>query len=300
MIFLLNYYQHLPEIISSVALRVSSFTLGWYPIMYIIGFVIVFFLLQFRKRETTWKEIIQNSKFKTQNYNPKFENELILDFLIYSFWGLVIGARLGYIIFYNLPHYLANPWEIISPFDAAGKFIGLYGMSYHGGLIGVIIATWLFARKNRINFWSWADFAVPAIPAGFFFGRIGNFLNGELYGRITTRVWGMYFPASPLNLRHPSQLYEAFFEGIVLFVILWSIRNGVRYKNKVLHVSCFMLYVFLYGFLRFFLEFFREPDPQLGFILKWAENGLTMGQILSLGMVIFSVFAFLYPVRSKN
>jgi phosphatidylglycerol---prolipoprotein diacylglyceryl transferase len=289
MTYQLNFYQHLPEYISPAAFHIGSFEVGWYPIMYIIGFAVVFFLLRLRRKEGVWRKIIHNSKF---------ENDLILDFLTHSFIGLLIGGRLGYVLFYNLPYYLTNPWSIVSPFDPAGKFIGIYGMSYHGGLIAVVLATWLFCKKNKIEFFKWANFVAPAVPAGFFFGRVGNFLNGELYGRIMAKPWGMYFSASPLNLRHPSQLYEAFFEGLVLFLILWSVRNGIKYKNKVFHISCFMLYIFLYGLFRFFLEFFREPDPQLGFVLKLAGNGLTLGQILSLGMVTLAVVILI--IKKEN
>ena len=128
-----------------------------------------------------------------------------------------------------------------------------------------------------------ADFIIPAIPAGYFFGRIGNFLNGELYGRATDAPWGMYFADG--ILRHPSQLYEAFFEGLALFVILWLLRNEIKYKNKVFYAPCFMLYVFGYGFFRFFIEFFREPDPQIGLVF----NFLTLGQAFSLILMIFSI-----------
>jgi phosphatidylglycerol:prolipoprotein diacylglycerol transferase len=224
---------------------------------------------------------------------------MLEEFILYSFWGVIIGGRLGYVLFYNLADYWNNPMAIISPIDAAGKFIGIYGMSYHGGLVGVILATWLFVRKNKIKFWIWADFVVPAIPAGFFFGRIGNFLNGELYGRITDSGWGMYFSADPFFLRHPSQLYEAFFEGLILFIILWTLRNGIRHKGKMFHVSGFMLYIFLYGSFRFFLEFFRAPDPQLGFIFPWGQSGLTMGQILSFLMLAVSLFFLVYRREKK-
>ncbi|HEX7586233.1 MAG TPA: prolipoprotein diacylglyceryl transferase [Patescibacteria group bacterium] len=316
--YFLSIYQHLPGKINPVAFSAGPFFVRWYPLMYILAFLVVYLLLMYRVKSKEFP--ISNfqfpNKFKIQNSKFKI---LVEEFIFYSFLGVIIGGRLGYILFYNLPHYLAHPLEAFFPIQDLGygfQVTGFYGMSYHGGLIGVLLATWYFVRKNKINFWAWADFVIPAVPAGFFFGRIGNFLNGELYGRITTKAWGMYFPAGGEMLRHPSQLYEAFFEGLVLFAILWFLRSrphpasqgesalsqfwerGLGGEGK--RGRLFLLYVFLYGLFRIFVEFFREPDPQLGLVVKWAGNGLTLGQILSLGMVLFSVCLFLYPVRSKN
>ena len=163
-------------------------------------------------------------------------------------------------------------------------------MSYHGGAIGVLVATVMFCRKHTINFWNFADLFAAAIPLGYTFGRIGNFINGELYGRVTTAPWGMYFPLDPYRqLHHPSQLYEAFFEGIVLFALLWSIR-----KKKCFDGFLFSLYLIGYGTVRFFIEFYREPDPQLGFI----AGTLTMGQLLCLGMIVTAVIIFLIRKRA--
>jgi phosphatidylglycerol:prolipoprotein diacylglycerol transferase len=158
-------------------------------------------------------------------------------------------------------------------------------MSYHGGVIGVILVSIFFCHKYRINFWNFADLLCPAIPLGYTFGRIGNFINGELYGRVTAVPWGMYFPLDPMHqLRHPSQLYEVFFEGIFLFVILWSLR-----KMKCFDGFFFSLYLIGYGLVRFFIEFVREPDPQLGFIL----GPFTMGQILCIFMILGGIFIML-------
>jgi phosphatidylglycerol:prolipoprotein diacylglycerol transferase len=155
-------------------------------------------------------------------------------------------------------------------------------MSYHGGVIGVILVSILFCRKYRMNFWHLSDLLCPAIPLGYTFGRLGNFINGELYGRVTTVPWGMYFPLdSTHQLRHPSQLYEAFFEGIFLFLILWSLR-----KTKVFDGFLFCLYLIGYGIVRFFIEFVREPDSQMGFVF----SSFTMGQILCVCMILIGVF----------
>jgi phosphatidylglycerol:prolipoprotein diacylglycerol transferase len=262
----LQFYQELPLRVDPLALSVGFFQVTWYSLMYLVGLAVVYYLLVWRikKKESDWNK------------------EKIQDFLLYAFLGLLIGGRLGYVFFYNLPFYLNNPLAIISPFSE-GEWIGIYGMSYHGGLIGVIIAALFFSRKNKINFFSLADFVIPAIPAGYFFGRLGNFFNGELYGRITEKAWGMYFwDENILMLRHPSQLYEAFFEGIILFLILWIFRNSKKLTGKFL-----LLYIFGYGFFRFFIEFFREPDAQVGLI----GGFLTLGQIFSLFMLAFPLVA---------
>jgi len=191
---------------------------------------------------------------------------------------------LGYVLFYNLPFYLAHPLAIISPFDLeTGAFVGIYGMSYHGGLLGVLCAVIIFVKKYKIDFWDLADFLIPAIPAGYFFGRLGNFLNGELYGRATDSWFGMYFSNDNFGLlRHPSQLYEAFLEGLVLFAIFWPGRNRKKWQGKFL-----ALYFIAYAVARFLGEFFREPDLQIGFIYLCADAKFcvsTLGQLFSLGM----------------
>jgi phosphatidylglycerol:prolipoprotein diacylglycerol transferase len=197
--------------------------------------------------------------------------------------GVIIGGRFGYALFYNFDYYVQHPLEIILPFDFSHgvKFVGISGMSYHGGLIGVVIAFILFCRKRKFNFWHFGDLFGPAIPLGYTFGRIGNFINGELWGRVTTVPWGMYFPLDSTNsLRHPSQLYEALFEGIFLFILLWLIS-----KKKIFDGFLVGFYIFGYGFVRFFIEFFREPDSQLGLVLGF----MSMGQVLCLLMMAAGV-----------
>ncbi|MHC4756609.1 MAG: prolipoprotein diacylglyceryl transferase, partial [Planctomycetota bacterium] len=177
--------------------------------------------------------------------------------------------------------------RIIVPFDFSNgfRYIGIYGMSYHGGLIGVIIASLIFCRKHKVNLWHFADLLSPAIPLGYTFGRIGNFINGELYGQVTTVPWAMYFPLDPTGqLRHPSQLYEALFEGIFLFIILWSVR-----KKRVFDGFHFCLYIIGYGITRFCIEFVREPDQGLGDLLKF----FTMGQLLSIAMIVTGIIIIL-------
>lgn len=271
---LIHFYQHIPEKINPTIFNWGFFKLDWYSISYILGFLTVYFLLRYRL-----KEIVNYKK------NILLDKNSLLDLLTYSFFGLLLGARLGYIIFYNFSYYWNNPLTIISPFDPIShEFIGIYGMSYHGGLLGVIIASLLFSKKYKINFWHLANFVAPAIPAGYFFGRIGNFLNGELYGRATEKFWGMYFPTDTLGLlRHPSQLYEAIFEGLVLFIILWKIRQSEKLKDKLLGI-----YLLGYAIFRIGIEFFREPDEQVGYLFGF----LTLGQGLSFIMLFFGLFLF--------
>lgn len=265
-------WQHIPEYINPVAFSIGPLEIRWYGLMYVAAFCITYCLLIYR---------IRNEKFE-------YSKKIIADFMFWVIFGVLIGGRLGYVLFYDLKYFIANPLKIIAPFDFLGGFhyTGIYGMSYHGGLIGVLVATFLFCRKHKMHFWRFADFIAPVIPLGYTFGRLGNFINGELYGRVTRMPWGMYFPLDFAHqLRHPSQLYEAFFEGIFLFIVLWSLRN-VKYFFGFI----FSLYLIGYGLSRFFIEFLRDPDPQLGFI--WGP--FTMGQILCFIMVLtgFSIFLF--------
>lgn len=199
----------------------------------------------------------------------------------YLVLGLIVGARLGYVLFYDLGEYLANPLEIFAVWHG--------GMSFHGGLIGSVVAGILFSRRYRMNFWQMADVVIVTAPVGLGLGRIGNFINGELYGRITDVPWGMVFPAGGPLPRHPSQLYESLLEGVVLFGILWSIKDR-NLKPGVL-LSIFLI---LYGVFRFIVEYFREPDPQLGLVL----GPLSMGQVLSAGVVLAGAALLIY--RNKK
>lgn len=263
----INWWQHIPEHINPVFLSIGPLQIHYYGLMYLLSIAVVYFLtLQRIKRE-----------------NIVFSKEALENFFLWVILGVVIGARLGYVLFYNLGYFLERPWEIVLPFEVGNgfKYIGISGMSYHGGLLGAVIASLVFCLKNKQNFWKLADLLSPAVPLGYTFGRIGNFINGELYGRVTEVWWGMYFPQDALSqLRHPSQLYEAFFEGIVLFIILWRLRK-IKYFDGFL----FSLYIVGYGVARFFIEFFRQPDPQLGFIL----GPLTLGQIFCCLMVMAGI-----------
>jgi phosphatidylglycerol:prolipoprotein diacylglycerol transferase len=247
--------------------------------MYIVAFAITFFLVIYRvKREDRFAITVDQIK----------------DLTTYIILGLVVGARLGYVLFYNLSYYLKHPLEIILPFSFSNgvAFTGISGMSYHGGMIGVILVAWLYIRKAKLDWWSGVDLYIPAIPLGYTFGRLGNFINGELFGRVTTSSIGMYFPiAKAGELRHPSQLYEAFFEGIFLFAILWSIRKIKMPKGAML-----ALYLVGYGTVRFFIEYFREPDAHIGFVFL----SFSMGQILCSLMIAGGVFLYFYLQRREK
>jgi phosphatidylglycerol:prolipoprotein diacylglycerol transferase len=268
----INFWQHIPEHIKPDIFQIGQFQVRYYGLMYIAAFITLYLLSLHR---------LKNEKF---NYSKTD----IENYLVWAVAGLLIGARSGYVLFYNFSYYISNPLEIIIPFSFSNgfHFTGLAGMSYHGGLIGVLISSNIFCRKYKINFWQFGDFLVPSIPMGYSFGRIGNFINGELYGRITDAPWGMYFPLDMSNkLRHPSQLYEAFLEGVLLFVILWSLR-----KKRLFDGMFLALYLIGYGSVRFFIEFVRDPDPQIGFLLGF----ITMGQLLCLCMVLIGAGIFFW------
>ncbi|MFC1703534.1 prolipoprotein diacylglyceryl transferase [Candidatus Omnitrophota bacterium] len=273
---LILWWQHLPENIQPVIFSIGPMQVRWYGLMYIAAFLTVYLIVLYR--------------IKTERF--QYDRDTIIDFLFWAMLGVFIGGRFGYVVFYDLSYFLAHPLEIICPFTFSDgfRYTGIYGMSYHGGLLGVATAFTLFCRKRKISLWHFADLFIPAITAGYTFGRLGNFINGELYGRITKVPWGMYFPLDSLqSLRHPSQLYEAFFEGIFLFVILWSLR-----KKKYFDGFLFSLYFIGYGLVRFFIEFVREPDSHLGFIV----GSFTMGQILCFCMIVAG--AALFFVRKSH
>lgn len=260
----MNWWNSIPKHINPNIVEIGSFQLRYYGLMYVVAFTIVYLLVLYR---------LKNEKYE-------FPKETIQNYFGWAIIGVIIGGRLGYVLFYDFKYFAVNPLKIICPFDISNglHYVGISGMSYHGGVIGVILVSIFFCQKYRINFWRFADFLCPAIPLGYTFGRLGNFINGELYGRVTTVPWGMYFPLDPTHqLRHPSQLYEAFFEGVFLFIILWSLR-----KRKFFGGFLFCLYLIGYGLARFFIEFVRKPDSQLEFIF----GPFTMGQILCACMIL--------------
>ncbi|MCX7858230.1 MAG: prolipoprotein diacylglyceryl transferase [Deltaproteobacteria bacterium] len=256
---MIEYPKIDPEIV-----KIGPFSIRWYGLMYLFGFLSSYLLTIHQiKKNYAWikREAIENLYF-------------------YLILGLIIGARLGYIIFYNLQFYLKHPLEIFMLWHG--------GMSFHGGLIGAIIAGYIFMKKENIPFFLIADIIIPSCPIGLGLGRIGNFINGELYGRVSDLPWAMIFPRGGDFPRHPSQLYEAFFEGFLLFVILWLYKDKKRFDGDL-----FTLFLIFYGVFRTFCEFFREPDGSL--ILSF----FTKGQILSILMIITGIFLRYYLKKSQ-
>jgi phosphatidylglycerol:prolipoprotein diacylglycerol transferase len=272
----LDWWQHLPGSFSPVLFKIGPLSLRYYGLMYVVAFMIVYLLALYRLNH---EPHIPISKKQTG------------DLMTAMILGLIIGARIGYVVFYNFSYYLNHPLEIILPFDFSNgiKFIGIAGMSYHGGLIGVVLSALWYCRKAQIRFVEAADLVIPGIPLGYTFGRLGNFINNELYGRITQSAVGMHFPGAPgKHLRHPTQLYEAFFEGIFLFLILWFLRRARLPKGAMIAA-----YLLGYGIVRFFIEFFREPDAQLGFVFLW----FTMGQVLCFAMISCGIALLIYQIK---
>jgi phosphatidylglycerol:prolipoprotein diacylglycerol transferase len=240
--------------IDPVAVSFGPLQIRWYGLMYLIGFLAAWML----------------GRHRAGKPGSDWTRAQVDDMITYGVIGVVLGGRLGYVLFYNLQFFLASPLEIFKLWHG--------GMSFHGGLIGVITAMWLFGRRTGKSFLCVTDFIAPLIPPGLLAGRLGNFLNGELWGRTTFAPWGMVFPGAGPLPRHPSQLYEAGLEGVILFFLLWEYSNTPRVPGRVSG-----MFLLLYGLFRFWIEFYREPDPQLGFVvLHW----MSMGQLLCLPMVL--------------
>ena len=247
-----------------VAFRLFAIDIRWYSLAYIFGILLGWFYCK--------KFLIKDKVIST----------LFDDLISYLIIGIIIGGRLGYIVFYNIEYYFNNLIEIF--------FIWEGGMSFHGGLIGIIFATYLFSRKHKINKYIFLDLISASAPIGIFFGRLANFINGELVGKATNADWGVIFPQIDNIPRHPSQLYESFLEGIILFVILNLIFFKKRYKIGTVSFA----FLIFYGIFRFLSEFFREPDIQIGYII----GSLSMGMLLSLLMIFFGII--LYKINGSR
>ncbi len=259
-----------PEI-DPVLLHLGPLQVRWYGLMYVLGFTASYLLVRQQLRKMPFDELEQN-----------FENLNIV--LILS---IILGGRLGYVLFYNLGYYLQHPWEIPATWSG--------GMSFHGAAIGLVVGAFIFCRWKKFDFFKTADRYIVTIPIGLGLGRIGNFINGELFGRPTDLPWGMVFPGGGPMPRHPSQLYESFFEGLVLFILLWWLRKK-PYQNQRWwpHGSLLALFFVGYGVLRFFIEYTREPDPQVGLIIDL----FSMGQILCVAMVIAGMLLWYARIRA--
>jgi phosphatidylglycerol---prolipoprotein diacylglyceryl transferase len=253
--------------IDPVIVQIGPLALRWYGLMYLLGFVLAYLL------------IVHLSRLR----GLPLTREGAADLMFYCVIGVILGGRLGYVIFYNPQHFLSHPLEIFAVWEG--------GMSFHGGLLGVIAAAVWTVHKKNLSLWLTGDILVAAAAPGLGLGRVGNFINGELWGRVTDVPWGMVFPGAGPVPRHPSQLYQAFLEGLVLFVVLYMLH-----RRKVKAGVVFFSFFVLYGVFRFTVEFFREPDAHLG--LLWGTA--TMGQMLSLPMVAVGIVGIFWRLRGNK
>ena len=248
----------------------GAYTLGplqihWYGLTYLMGFLVAWCLGNARCKSST---VITKERFEV--------------IMTYAMFGVIIGARVGYILFYDFAEFIHNPVRLFKLWQG--------GMSFHGGLLGVLCALWYSARKFSLRFFTVVDFVAPLVPPGLFFGRLGNFINGELWGKVTTLPWGMVFPTGGPLPRHPSQLYEALLEGLLLFTLLWIFSSK---KRPTMAVSGF--FAIGYGVFRSFVELFREPDAHIGYL---AGDFLTMGMVLCIPLILIGI-ALLYSAYKE-
>lgn len=253
--------------IDPVIYSIGILKLSWYSLSYIVGIIIgYYYVLKLNKTRII-----------------ALDQKLIADSISYMVLGIIIGGRLGYVMFYKPEFYLANPMEIFRTWNG--------GMSFHGAVLGVVFSIYLFARAKKVSFLYYIDYIAAAAPIGFFFGRIANFINDELWGRVTNVPWAVAFPRGGYIPRHPSQIYEALLEGLLLFIVL-NLLFKTKYRNYRGFIgSQFMIF---YALFRIASEFFRQPDEQLGYIFTF----VTMGQILSLPMILIGLFGTYYSIKS--
>lgn len=254
--------------IDPVLIRLGPIAIRWYGLMYVFGLTAAFFMI----------------KARAASRKVTLSLDDLHDLILYAAVGVILGGRLGYILFYNLPYYLEHPSKFLAVWEG--------GMSFHGGLLGVIAAVGVFCRRKGHAFYTIADLATPAVPVGLGLGRLGNFINGELYGRVTDVPWCMVFDRTgggPL-CRHPSQLYEALLEGVLLFALVWALGRRPRAPGTL-----FWTFVAGYGACRAFVELFREPDAHLGLL----AGLISMGQALSLPMLVLGL-VMIWLVQRKQ
>jgi len=248
-------------VIDPVIFDLGFVKIYWYGVMYLLAFIAAYLLAKYRAKSS-------------QKWNKRQVDDLIF----YGALGAVLGGRLGYLIFYNFTIFISNPLTFFNFQNG--------GMSFHGGFLGVLIAMILFNKKSKFSFFETTDFIAPLVPLGLAFGRVGNYINGELWGKVTTSAFGIYAPdqSGQWAQRYPTQLYEALLEGVVLFFILWLFSK----KNQPVMATSALFLIF-YGAFRFIIEFIRVPDSHIGYL---ALNWLTIGQLLSLPMILAGLYLF--------
>ncbi len=255
--------------IDPVAIALGPLKIHWYGLMYLVGIGGAWWLASRR----------------LQRFDPSWSKDTLSDLVFWVAMGIILGGRLGYVLFYDLAAYIDNPALVLRIWEG--------GMSFHGGFIGVMLAVWLFGRKHNKSFFQLMDFIAPLVPIGLGAGRIGNFINAELWGKATNVSWAMVFPTDPEQLaRHPSQLYQFALEGVALFVILWLYSRKPR---PTMAVSG--MFALCYGIFRFIVEFVRVPDAQLGYL---AFDWLTMGQVLCIPMIIGGIGLIIYAYKRQE
>ena len=268
----MSYWNNIYNYINPIAIKIGFISIHWYGIMYVLALLTGLWF----------------AKWIVYKDNLPIEKGLIDNYFIWLEIGVLLGARIWYILFYDpyTSYYLSHPWQIFNPFFN-GEFIGIRGMSYHGAIVGVAISSYLFSKRNPNSTLQLLDVVALAIPVGFIFGRVGNFLNRELVGNITELPWGIYVDGV---LRHPSQLYEALLEGLLIAIILYIYRKRKKFNGELI-----LLYGLLYSLVRFVVEFWRAPDIQIGYLY----NGwLTLGQVQTI--VMFTLFFLIYIFKYKK
>ncbi|RDU71490.1 prolipoprotein diacylglyceryl transferase [Helicobacter brantae] len=271
-----EWYSHF----NPVAFELFSIKVHWYGIAYILALLSALWFAQYFRKDSRFCNI---SKKELENY------------FLFAELGVILGARLGYVLVYSPQRweYLTHPWQIFNPFDSNGAFVGISGMSYHGAIVGFLLSSYLYTKIKKQNFLQYLDLMALSIPLAYVFGRIGNFLNHELYGRVIPesdsfwKPFGIYINGA---LRYPSQLIEAFLEGIVVFVFVWVAKRFLRFDGALIGV-----YALGYSLMRFVAEFYREPDSQMGYY-----GIFSMGQILSFAMLGASLVLLFYAYAKQN
>ena len=259
-----------------VLIDLGFFQIRWYSIAYIMGIILGWVYAV---------KIIKKTQNNIQNFEPIKRSDFD-DLVIYLVLGIILGGRLGYVIFYNLEYYIQNSFEIFRLWQG--------GMSFHGGLLGVIVAIFIFSKNKNTNFFKYSDIVACVAPIGLFFGRIANFINGELFGKISTLPWAVIFPNGGNITRHPSQIYEAILEGLVLFILINFLALRKHLIIKTGYVSSFFLIA--YSILRIFSENFREPDQHLGYLF----NYFSMGTLLSILTLIFGFLIIFFIKKNEQ
>lgn len=256
--------------ISSEIFSIGPFALRWYAVSYIVGLLLA------------WRYVLKLLEYPHAPMAKRHAD----DFFFWAVVGVILGGRIGYILFYNFDAYLDDPLAMLRVWEG--------GMSFHGGLLGVTLAMILFCRHHGLSLFRFADYIACGVPIGLFLGRLANFINGELYGRVTDVPWAFVFPTGGPDPRHPSQLYEALMEGLILFFVLWALF----YKTPVRRWPGFLVGVYTagYGISRFLVELVREPDAHLGVL----QTGLTMGQSLSIPMILFGLWLMHYGYKHRQ